>query len=172
MLRVVVGSLVDQRAEGVLRPIRSDLAPVDALSRDVASAGGEALEARLRGLGTIPLGGAVITPGGGELAAGFVIHVVVMSDEEPQSTQTIRRALRNGLRRAADWELGSLALPPLGLGAGTMEAEDSAEAVVDILFEHLSAGAPPLDLTLVVASEYEATLFRTVAAARTALDGS
>ena len=113
MLRVIIGDLAVQEAEAVLRPIRSDLAPVNALSRDLGSAGGEVLESRLSKLGSIPLGGAVITPGG-DLAADFVIHVVVMSEDEPQSPITIQRALRNGLRRATDWELSSLAIP-LGL---------------------------------------------------------
>jgi O-acetyl-ADP-ribose deacetylase (regulator of RNase III) len=144
--------------EAVVRPIRADLAPVNAQSRDLAAAGGERLEARLESVGSIPLGGAVITPGG-DLPASFVIHVVVMSSDEPQSAATVQRAVRNGLRRAADWEVASLALPPIGLGVGTMEAEESARALVEILFDHLDEGRPPQDLTIVVTSEYEATLF-------------
>jgi O-acetyl-ADP-ribose deacetylase len=157
VIRVVVGDLTLQATEGVLRPVRTDLAPVSAASRDVAVAAGEQLEERLSKLGTLPLGGAVLTPAG-NLAAGFLIHAVVMSEEEPQTSLTVQRALRNGLRRATDWGLGSLALPPLGLGVGTADPEGAARALVEILFNHLDEGAAPLDLTIVAGSKYEAEL--------------
>lgn len=159
MIEIVVGDLAEQRAEAVVRAIRSDLSPVNALSRDLARAAGEPMEERLQRLGAIPLGGAVMTPAG-DLPADFVIHVVVMSDEEPQSAMTVQRGLRNALRRAADWGLESLALPALGLGAGTLEAESAARALLEILFDHLEQGEKPLALKVVVATEYEGGLFR------------
>jgi len=98
----------------------------------------------------------------GNLPADFIIHVVVMSEDEPQSTVTVQKALRNGLRRASDWALESLALPPLGIGVGTIEADASARALLKILFNHLDEGQPPLALTVVVGSGYESGLFSQV----------
>jgi len=158
VIRVVLGELADQAVDGLVRPVRSDLAPVSAVSRDVAHAAGSELEDRLDRLGVLPIGGAVLTPAGA-LPAGFLIHAVVMSEEEPQTSHGVQRALRNGLRRATDWGLESLALPPLGIATGTVEPEEAARALVDILFNHLDEGLPPLDLTVVVSSEYEADLF-------------
>ena len=158
MIQVVVGALHTQEVSAIVRPIRSDLDPVSALSRDVSTAAGPELEERLAQIGTLPVGGAVMTPGGA-LAADFVIHAVVMSEEEPQTAHTVQRALRNGLRRASDWAVESLALPPLGIGVGTVQAEDSARSLVEVLFNHLDEGRPPLALTVVVTSEYEAGLF-------------
>lgn len=158
MIRIVVGDLAEQRVDAVVRAIRSDLAPVNALSRDLALAGGALLEERLRRLGGVPLGGAVLTPAG-DLPADFVIHVVVMSEEEPQTPLTVQRAVRNALRRAADWGLESLAIPPLGIGVGTLEPDDAARALLEILFAHLDEGQKPLALTVVVATEYEEGLF-------------
>ena len=158
MIRVVVGDLASQVADALLRPIRSDLAPVSAASRDIGLAAGEELEERMERIGTLPIGGAVLTPSG-RLAASYLIHVVVMSEEEPQTSLSVQRALRNGLRRATDWGLASLALPPLGLTVGTTEPEEAARALVEILFNHLDEGAAPFDLTIVVASDFEASLF-------------
>jgi O-acetyl-ADP-ribose deacetylase (regulator of RNase III) len=158
VIRVVVGDLSVQVVEALLRPIRSDLAPVSAASRDIGLAAGEELEDRLARLGTLPIGSAVLTPSG-RLSAGFLIHVVVMSEEEPQTSLSVQRALRNGLRRATDWGLASVALPPLGLTVGTTEPEESARSLVEILYNHLDEGAAPLDLTIVVASDFEANLF-------------
>ncbi len=157
MIHVVVGDLAAQAVEGVLRPVRTDLVAVSSASRDIAIAAGEQLEARLTKLGTLPLGGAVLTPAG-NLTAGFLIHAVVMSEEEPQTSLIVQRALRNGLRRATDWGLASLALPPLGLGVGTADPEAAARALVEILFNHVDEGAPPLELTIVAGSKYEAEL--------------
>jgi O-acetyl-ADP-ribose deacetylase (regulator of RNase III) len=158
MIRVVTGDLASQAVGAVVRPIRSDLAPVDALSRDLAAAAGATLDRRLEKIGSMPLGGAVMTPAG-DLAADFIIHVVVMSDDDPQSGVTMQKALRNGLRRAADWAIESMALPPLGIGVGTLEAEESARALVEILFDHLEDGQPPRELVIVVGSPYHSDLF-------------
>lgn len=158
MIRVEIGNLIDQDAEGVVRPISSDLAPVTAASRDLGQLAGERVEERLTQMAPLPVGGAVLTPGGG-LPAGFLIHVVVMSPEEPQTPLSVQKALKNALRRAVDWGLESVALPPLGIGVGTLEPEDSARAFVEILMNHLAEGVAPLDLRIVVGSEYEASLF-------------
>jgi O-acetyl-ADP-ribose deacetylase (regulator of RNase III) len=159
VIRVEQARLEEVRAEAVVRPIRSDLAPVTAASRDVATAAGPGMEARLAKLGSLPLGGAVMTPAG-ELPCDFVIHAVVMSEEEPQTTVTVQRALRNGLARAVDWGVTSLAVPPLGMGVGLTDPEQSAQALVELLFAHLDEGRAPLDLTIVVTSSFEEELFR------------
>lgn len=158
MIRVVRGQLCDQRVDGLMRPVRSDLAPVSGPSRDVVLDAGEELQQRLGRMGLLPVGGAVLTPAG-SLPAPFLIHAVVMSEDEPQTGLSVQRALRNGLRRASDWGLGSLALPPFGMAVGTADPEVAARTLVEILFNHLDEGLAPLDLTIVVSSDFESHLF-------------
>jgi O-acetyl-ADP-ribose deacetylase (regulator of RNase III) len=158
VIRIVLGSLEDAEAEAIVRPIRSDLTPVTVASRDVGAAAGPGMEERLVALGSLPVGGAVITPGG-SLSSPFVIHVVVMSADQPQTAATVERALKNGLARAADWGISSLALPPLGLAAGLTEPEVAAETLVGILREHLRGGNDPLDLAIVATTSFEEELF-------------
>ncbi len=157
MIRVLSGLLTEAGTEAIVRPIRTDLSPVTPTSRDLQTAAGPAVDERLARLGTLPLGGAVMTPAG-ELAADFLIHVVVMSEDEPQTTHTVQRGLRNGLGRAADWGITSLALPPLGLGVGLIEPEESARALVEILLSHLEEEREPLDLAIVTSTSYEEEL--------------
>ena len=158
MIHVIQENLADVTTDAVLRAVRSDLSPVNAASRDLLVVAGDEVRERLAKSGALPVGGAVLTPAG-ELASDFLIHVVVMSEEEPQTSVTIQKALQNGLRRAADWALESLSVPALGIGVGLIEPEVSARALVEILFNHLDEGQPPLDLTIVVSSEYESDLF-------------
>jgi len=67
--------------------------------------------------------------------------------------------MKNGLRRASDWAIDSLAVPPLGLGVGLVEPEESARVLVEILLSHVGEGQPPLDVKIAVESTYEADLF-------------
>ena len=158
MIRILISELGEAECEGVLRSISSDLGADTPVSRTLELRAGEKVADRLQGMGTLPVGAAVITPAG-DLPAGFLIHAVLQSREEPVRTGTIRSALTNGLRRAQEWGLASLALPPLGMGAGNLEAEDSAQAMIPVLLEHLQRGDPPREIVIAVTSTYEEDVF-------------
>ena len=158
MIRVVLQDITTLPAQGIVRPVSSDLSPANVIARDLLVAAGLELEERLARVGMLPVGGAVLTPAG-SLTADYLIHVVVMSADEPQSSFSVQRALRNGLRRASDWGLESLAVPALGLGAGSIESEGPARVLVEILVNHLNEGVPPLDLTIAASSDFERELF-------------
>lgn len=162
MIRILRGSLMEVEVGAVVRPIRADLSPVSAASRDLGAAAGPLVEEHLTRLGSLPVGGAVLTPAG-ELPSDFLIHAVVMSQDDPQTFATVQKAVQNSLRRASDWGVESLALPPLGIGVGTTEPEAAARALLEILFNHVDEGAPPLELTVVVASPFEEDLFTRLA---------
>lgn len=164
MITVRQGSLHETRTEAVLRPVRSDFTGITGASRRLEAAAGAEVRARLEGIGELPTGGAVLTPGG-ELGIKYIIHAVLESAEEPASAIGIRRALLNGLRRAREYEVASLSLPPLGLGVGTLDPEDSAHMMVRVLRDHVGEGPPPDEVVIVVESSYEEELFRRLLAA-------
>jgi O-acetyl-ADP-ribose deacetylase (regulator of RNase III) len=164
VINVRVGRLEETETEGLLRPVRSDLTGITVASRRVEAAAGEKIRARLDDMGELGVGGAVVTPGG-DLRAAFIIHAVLESPEESPSAFGVQRALVNGLRRASEWEMASLSLPPLGLGAGTLEPEESANVVVELLLNHLREGVAPEEIVIVVESTYEEDLFRRLLAA-------
>ena len=166
MIEVLLGALYEQETEGILRPIRSDLVPVTSASRDVAEGAGDTMNDKLEQIGAVPLGGAVITPAGG-LSADLVIHAVVSAPDEPETPASVQKALRNSLRRATDLGLESLALPPLGTGIGQLDVEESALAMLEMLFFHLDEGQPPLDVRIVTDSEYEQRVFEQLVAEMT-----
>ena len=113
---------------------------------------------RLQAMGDLPVGAAVITPGG-ELPAAFLIHVVLQSAEEPVTAEGLRSALKNGLRRAEEWGLEILALPPLGTGAGNMDAEEAAALMVPVLSRHLHSGEYPEKSSSWPGTGYEEDVF-------------
>ncbi|MDX1567033.1 MAG: macro domain-containing protein [Longimicrobiales bacterium] len=159
MIEVRVGPLHEVETEALLRPVSSELAAVTGVGRDVDLRVGEEIHERLRALGTIPVGSAIVTPGG-DLDVPFIIHVAVQSPEEAVTEAGIARALLNGLRRASEWDMKSVALPPLGTGAGNLDPESSAAAMLPVLKSHLKVEAQPSSITIVVANGYEEEIFR------------
>lgn len=159
MIRVRVGELAGTGLEAVVRPMRSGGEAVSAAGRRLEVAAGAAVGERLRALGDLPVGGAVITPGG-DLPVPFIIHVVVQGLDEGVSSTGVRRALVNALRRAREWGIRSLALPPLGTGAGNLDVEEAAGILVDVLRDHARETGDPGELEVVVETGYEEEVFR------------
>lgn len=158
MIEIRREDLATTSIEAVVRPIRSDGEAVNQLGRRLEITAGPDLAERLRELGELPVGGAVLTPGG-DLPASFVIHVVVQSPDEPVTSSGIRRGLVNALRRASEFGITSLALPPVGMGPGNLEVEEAARILHEILSEHRQGGENPRELLIVVESEYEEEVF-------------
>jgi O-acetyl-ADP-ribose deacetylase (regulator of RNase III) len=158
MIRVVLSGPADVDSEAILRSVSSDLAADTAFSRELEIRAGPGVSERLHSMGELPVGAAVITPGG-ELSVAFIIHVVLQSVEEPVSPNGLRSALQNGLRRAEEWGLGTLALPPLGTGAGNLDAEESAAIMVPLISDHLQSSENPREVLILVGAGYERDVF-------------
>lgn len=158
VVRVTVANAVDLKGDALLRSVGEGLDGITPLSRQIGLAAGEEVVARLRQMGEAPVGAALVTPGG-DLGVAFLIHLVIRSVDEPISPSGVTRALRNGLRQAAGWELEELILPPLGLGAGNLTAETSARVTLEVLRDHAGESPFPSRVTIPVPGPYEEELF-------------
>lgn len=150
MIHVEVGDLLTVEAEAFIRPVNTQLDPISAIGMRIEDALGRDVSERIRQMGDFPVGGAFITPAG-DLAAGFVIHAVVQSLEEPTTGDGVRRALVNACRRAREWGIASLALPLVGATPGGLDSDTAASFVVEALAE----GDAPAEVYLVVSNEFE-----------------
>ncbi|HSJ10204.1 MAG TPA: macro domain-containing protein [Longimicrobiales bacterium] len=159
MIRILDAELADTDAEAVLRPVTAEwTAPTLQMRRLEMIAGAEP-DVQCRRLGELPVGSAIITPAG-DLAADFMIHVIIRSVEEPVTEAGVRRALQNGMRRVVEWGIRSIAMPPLGTGAGNLDAEDSAALMIPLLEDHLGAHDVPERVDIHVETEYEREIFQ------------
>jgi O-acetyl-ADP-ribose deacetylase (regulator of RNase III) len=159
MIHVVRGRLSTAGAEAILRPVSTELEPVTHESHILEVMAGEAAMERFQATGGLPVGGAAITPGGEGLPDSFLIHVAVHSMDEPATGSGIRKGLLNALRRTVEWEVDSLALPPLGIGAGHLDAEASAAVMIEVLRNHLARSEYPKEVSVFVAGDYEEDVF-------------
>ena len=158
MIHVVLGVIEDTGAAAVLRPVSAEWEAVTPVMRRLEVAAGDEVLEQCRRLGELPVGSAVIT-GAGALDAQFMVHVIVRSLDEPVSVSGVRRALQNGMRRLSEWAIDTVAVAPLGTGAGNLDAEESAQAMIPALVEHMRDAAYPKQVEIVVDSEYEREAF-------------
>jgi len=122
-------------------------------------AAGPLLEHRLRDVGEVPVGSAFITPAE-QLDASFLIHLAVEGPGEAPTPAILRRALLAALRHAQEWGVVSLAMPPLGGGAGGVDPEADAEATLPLLKEALARSEHLADVEIVLAGTLEEEAFR------------
>ena len=158
MIEVRVGELMTAEVGAVVRPVSSDFSPVSAAMRRFDEEAGEEVAEQCARLGELPVGSAVITAAG-ELAAEFIVHVAVRSATENASGSGVRRGLLNALRRLSDWEIESVAVAPLGTGAGNLDAEESAAVMLPVLAEHAGETGVLSRILVLVEDEYQRSAF-------------
>jgi O-acetyl-ADP-ribose deacetylase (regulator of RNase III) len=158
VIEVRVDDLAFYDGEAIVRPVNADLGATTPLLRRLEAAAGNGLQEHLRKHEALPVGSAVVSAAGA-LPVELLVHAVVSSDDEPVSLHSVRRALTSALRRALDWQIGALAIPPFGLGAGNLAIEDSAAVLAEVLAEHVSGGARfPEVITVVAETDEEASV--------------
>jgi O-acetyl-ADP-ribose deacetylase (regulator of RNase III) len=160
VIRVVVDDLAFVSADAVIRPTTANLEPLTPSLRRLEQVGGPSFWNQLAVQEDLAVGSAVVT-GAGDLAADLVIHAVICSTDEPVSHQHVRGALISALQRAEDWQIRSLAVPPIGIGAGNLELEDVAQLTVDILGKAMETAKYPEQINIVVENEQDLAIFET-----------
>jgi len=152
VIRVVVDDLAFVEADALVRPATATLAPVSPALRRLEQLGGPGFLAQLRAPMPLAVGAAVVTTAG-DLAPEFIIHAVIMSDEQPVTPSGVRRTITSIVQRAVDWELARIATPLLGAGPGSLTPEDAARILNDTLASDMRHTTYPREVCIVVESE-------------------
>src|SRR5919199_1754989 len=155
-VEVRVDDLAFFDGEAIAWPVDAELRPITPVTRRLEVAGGPPLAQLLRTQEPLPVGSAVVT-GAGALPVGLLVSAVVASDTEPVTRSGVRRAMMSAMQRAADWQIGHLGFAPFGLGAGNLDADESAEVMLEVLERHRAPH--PERVTIVVESAAEAAAF-------------
>jgi O-acetyl-ADP-ribose deacetylase (regulator of RNase III) len=158
VIRVVVGDLASVAADAVVRPANGNLEATTPALRRLELAAGPRFRELCRVQRELGVGAAVVTPAG-DLAAELVVHAVVMTTAEPVTPAGVRRAAAAALRQAAQWRIATLALPPLGTGAGQLTVEQAAEALRLALADHGHEASHPTSVVVVVETDAERDIF-------------
>jgi O-acetyl-ADP-ribose deacetylase (regulator of RNase III) len=153
VIRVVVDDLAFIQVDAVLRPADSALAPLTPEMSRLDRLAGERFAAQRRATTQLEAGAAVVT-GGGDLAAPYVLHVVLRDDRSGVGRDVVRRALVSAWQRCADWALAVVGTPLVGVGAGQLTVEEAATLLAET-FPHPGAAEHPSELRIVVERDDE-----------------
>jgi len=110
------------------------------VSRRIKQVGGREIYRQVKQLAPISLGQVVVTSAG-KLRAKAVFHPAVIDKSNKSSRsspQVIKRTVRNCMAGARRYNLETIAFPLLATGAGRLEPETVAEAMLSQLKEELS----------------------------------
>lgn len=167
MIQVVVDDLAFLAVDAVLRPANERLDPVTPAMSRLDRQAGERFSVQRRIQSPLDIGAAVVT-GAGDLAAKFVVHAVIQSTTVGTSRDAVRRALLSAWQRASDWELGAIATPLVGVGAGQLSLEEAATILTETLHEHRARAEYPAMVHIVLEHEAERDAVAAVIARRSA----
>src|SRR5207249_1889077 len=141
-------------SDAIVRPATTRLDPTTPAVRRLEQVGGAEFTGHMRIQKELAVGAAVVTAGGGDLPAEFVIHAVIRSDTEPVTRDGVARAgslgwlawrelFRTTSARLAD---AALSVPPgavyyrldiggqqVGFASSTIDTAGSAIRVEDVL---------------------------------------
>jgi O-acetyl-ADP-ribose deacetylase (regulator of RNase III) len=157
VIEVRVEDLAFFEGDALIRPATAMLGATTPLLRRLELAGGAALQSQLTLSEPLAVGSAVVT-GAGDLPVDLLVHAIISSASEAVTRDGVRRAFRSALERASAWQMARVAIPPLGLGAGNLDVESSAELMADELTRHQRVASFPAHVTLVAETEDEAAV--------------
>jgi O-acetyl-ADP-ribose deacetylase (regulator of RNase III) len=165
VIRVAVANLAQLPVDAVLRPANALLDPVSPAASRLDADAGERFVSLRRVQVPLDVGAAVIT-GSGDLAAEFVLHVVIQSEERAADRDTVRRALVSAWQRASDWQLARVAAPLVGANAAGLSLETAAELLAQTFTERPAAPDYPAELHIVLERADEVPLVEAVIGSR------
>jgi O-acetyl-ADP-ribose deacetylase (regulator of RNase III) len=146
VIRVVEHALATLPVDALVRAADDQLRPVGRASEALDLEGGARFAEQRRVVTALEVGSAVITAGG-DLAAEFVLHVVIQGQERACTRDTVRRALQSAWHRAEGWQLTTVAAALSGLG---LPAAEAAIMLVDTFRQRPRSTGFPSELHIVI----------------------
>lgn len=135
MLEITSGDLTDLYTDAIVLPNNTLLNWESELVARFAKKAGASVLAAARAKSPIPLGEAIVTPGGGLLSA-FVVHVALFSahslPEDETRREILQAAIANCFLRCEELGLQTLGMPNVGEYVG-LSAPESAHLMYSAL---------------------------------------
>jgi O-acetyl-ADP-ribose deacetylase len=132
------GDICDLEVDAIVNAANLSLWMATGVGGAIKRAGGDEIEFAAVRQGPVPLGGAIVTPGG-KLAARAVIHAVSLDRDRRTSGPVIEAAVRSAMARARDINATSIAFPALGTGVGGFPLDEAARITVETVRDELPA---------------------------------
>lgn len=129
-IRVIQGDITEVEADAIVNAANNHLWMGAGVAGAIKRKGGKEIEDEAMKQGPIPVGEAAVTPAG-KLKARYVIHAAVMGQDLTTSEEFIKDATLNGLKRAEELKIESVAFPAFGTGVGAFPVDRCAQIMLD-----------------------------------------
>ncbi|MDP2685046.1 MAG: macro domain-containing protein [bacterium] len=111
------GDITEQKVDAIINAANSELLHGGGMAAVIVEAGGQIIQEQSNKIAPIPLGEAAVTEAG-KLPCKYVIHAASMKLGELTSEDNLISSIKNGLLRAKELGIKSLAIPAIGTGIG------------------------------------------------------
>jgi O-acetyl-ADP-ribose deacetylase (regulator of RNase III) len=157
-IEILQSDITDMDVDAIVNAANNDLQLGAGVAGAIRRKGGDAIQRECNGIGTIPVGGAVITTGG-KLKARHVIHAASMSLGGATTAPSLRRSVHHCLRIAAEKELKTIAFPAVGTGIAGFPMRDCAQIMLEEAVSHLKKPASVAKIYFVLFDHAAKTVF-------------
>jgi O-acetyl-ADP-ribose deacetylase (regulator of RNase III) len=141
ILEVIKGKITEMNTQAIVNPATQGLTHGGGMAGLIATEGGPTIQEEsnewVRKHGLVPTGSAAITSGG-KLKARYVIHTVgPIYDGKPRAAELLVSAVQSALRLADNYELRSVAIPPISTGIFGYPMEEAAHVILRAIIAYL-----------------------------------
>jgi O-acetyl-ADP-ribose deacetylase (regulator of RNase III) len=155
------GDITELDVDAIVNAANNDLQLGGGLAGAIRRKGGPRIQAECDEIGTIPVGGAVMTSGG-NLKARHVIHAASMQLGGSTTAHALRSSTAHALRIAAQQGLKTIALPAIGAGIGGFPMRDCADIMLRETEKHFEQPTSIEKVYLVLFDEHALATFNEV----------
>ena len=120
---------------------------------------GLAVKKELQAVGSIGMGGAVMTTAG-DMKCGNIIHACGPKHLEPDLEQKLRACMENTLKLAKDKGLKTLAPPPMGTGFYGVPPDLCSKVMLETIKKHAEAGTSIQEITICTIDKRDFNAFK------------
>jgi len=157
VIRAVQHRPADLAVDAIVRAADASLAPLGAASAALDDAAGPRFQSLRQVVAPLDAGAAVIT-GAGDLAAEFVLHIVLASEERATTPEIVRRALVSAWHRAEGWELTTIGAPLGAVAVADLSLDTAVRLLIDTFQERRPDSRFPAELQIIVTGPTEQAL--------------
>lgn len=149
-----------QQVDAIVNAANTRLAGGGGVDGAIHRAGGPAIMAACRQIGSCPTGTAVITTGG-RLPARYVIHTVgpVYRDGSHGEAHLLRSAYRSSLELAEQHALTTLAFPSISTGVYHYPIREAARIALETISAHLRQATHLVRVCCVLFSDHDLEIY-------------
>jgi len=171
LIRLQKGDLTALPVDGVVFYARQDLQLGAGFGSAIQSRGGAAIKKELEQIGTVEMGGAVITRAG-SMHARHIIHACGPKFQEPDREKKLRKCMQSALKQASAAQLKTVAFPPMGTGFYSIPLDLTIKVMLDEVQQFLKTPTSVDGVIICVLDDREFKAFRPQLEAISAPGGS